>query len=276
MEKPYIYILKNKLTGQFYIGSQCSGKILGKNYFTSACGKNNNWLPKDFKENRENYDYWKIASFDNADECFEQEQKLIKENFKNELLLNESYFLGNNMHSNLKYRTPEEKLLKKQKEIARKKQWNERNKDIISQKRKKFYEENKEKFHDYHFKNRERILKRQKEHYEKNREYLIEHSKNYQKNHREETLKRKREYHKKNREKEKKYNDIYKKEHKDEIKLKKKEYYKKNREKEKMYSLTMYYIKKNKNVFEQYKSLPKDEKRVFRENFIKENNLFND
>ena len=37
--KPYIYLVKNKTTKRFYIGSQCSGKILGKNYFTSSRNK---------------------------------------------------------------------------------------------------------------------------------------------------------------------------------------------------------------------------------------------
>ena len=40
MSNPYIYIVKNKQNGKFYIGSQCSGKIIGINYFTSSTDKN--------------------------------------------------------------------------------------------------------------------------------------------------------------------------------------------------------------------------------------------
>ncbi len=34
--KPYVYKVVNKITGQFYVGSQCRGKIIGENYFTSS------------------------------------------------------------------------------------------------------------------------------------------------------------------------------------------------------------------------------------------------
>ena len=34
--QPYIYKVIDKETQEFYIGSQCSGKIIGKNYFTLA------------------------------------------------------------------------------------------------------------------------------------------------------------------------------------------------------------------------------------------------
>ena len=37
--KPYIYKVTNLETGQYYIGSQCSGKTIGVNYFTSSTNK---------------------------------------------------------------------------------------------------------------------------------------------------------------------------------------------------------------------------------------------
>ena len=37
--KPYIYKVTNFETGQYYIGSQCSGKTIGVNYFTSSTNK---------------------------------------------------------------------------------------------------------------------------------------------------------------------------------------------------------------------------------------------
>ena len=48
MSKPYIYIVKNKQNGKFYIGSQCSCKIVGINYFTSSTNKE---FKEDFKNN---------------------------------------------------------------------------------------------------------------------------------------------------------------------------------------------------------------------------------
>ena len=35
----YIYKITDKVTGQFYIGSQCRDKIIGINYFTSYHNK---------------------------------------------------------------------------------------------------------------------------------------------------------------------------------------------------------------------------------------------
>ena len=46
--KPYIYKVTNLETGQYYIGSQCSGKTIGKDYFTSSTNKV-------FKEGLETY-----------------------------------------------------------------------------------------------------------------------------------------------------------------------------------------------------------------------------
>ena len=51
MSNPYIYIVKNKQNGKFYIGSQCSGKIIGVNYFTSSTDKE---FKEDFKNNPQN------------------------------------------------------------------------------------------------------------------------------------------------------------------------------------------------------------------------------
>ena len=93
--KPYIYLVKNKITKQFYIGSQCSGKILGKNYFTSSRNKE---FKNDFKENTKNYDIWKIIEIEDPSECLIIENQLIKDNFDNPLIINRSYFLNNCMY----------------------------------------------------------------------------------------------------------------------------------------------------------------------------------
>lgn len=37
--KPYIYKVTSFETGRYYIGSQCSGKKIGVNYFTSSTNK---------------------------------------------------------------------------------------------------------------------------------------------------------------------------------------------------------------------------------------------
>lgn len=47
MKHPYIYKITKKDTGQFYIGSQCRGLEIGKNYFTSVRSNKNFWLKKE-------------------------------------------------------------------------------------------------------------------------------------------------------------------------------------------------------------------------------------
>ena len=89
--KPYIYKVTNFETGQYYIGSQCSGKIIGVNYFTSSTNK-------DFKEGFKTYGEEKykieiIKEFDNPKKCGRAENYIIRNHMllKDGLCLNRAY-----------------------------------------------------------------------------------------------------------------------------------------------------------------------------------------
>ena len=96
--KPYIYKVTNLETGQYYIGSQCRGKIIGVNYFTSSTNK-------EFKDGFKNYgeEKYKIEiikefeEFDDPKECVRAEQYIIWNHMqlKDGLCLNRSCFCNN-------------------------------------------------------------------------------------------------------------------------------------------------------------------------------------
>ena len=93
--KPYIYKVTNFETGRYYIGSQCSGKKIGVNYFTSS-------TDKDFKEEFKNYRDEKykieiIKEFEDPDECGRAENYMIRDHMllKDGLCLNRSCRCGN-------------------------------------------------------------------------------------------------------------------------------------------------------------------------------------
>ena len=89
--KPYIYKITDKETSEFYIGSQCSGLIIGKNYFTSSYNKN---FKNKFKSNPNLFDIKIIGIFTNSDACILQENVFIRDNIKNLLCLNMNYIIG--------------------------------------------------------------------------------------------------------------------------------------------------------------------------------------
>ena len=75
--KPYIYKVTNLETGQYYIGSQCIGKIVGMNYFTSSTNKE---FEDDFKTHREKkYKIEIIRAFEDPDECVRVENYMISD-----------------------------------------------------------------------------------------------------------------------------------------------------------------------------------------------------
>ena len=89
--KPYIYKVTNLETGQYYIGSQCSGKTIGKNYFT--CSTN-----KEFREGFKNYGEEKykieiIKEFEDPKKCVRVENYIIRNHMllKDGLCLNRFY-----------------------------------------------------------------------------------------------------------------------------------------------------------------------------------------
>ena len=90
--KPYIYKVTNQETGRYYIGSQCSGKTVGVNYFTSSHNK-------EFKEGFKNYGEEKykieiIKEFEDPKKCVKIENVMIRDHMlkKDGLCLNRAYF----------------------------------------------------------------------------------------------------------------------------------------------------------------------------------------
>jgi hypothetical protein len=84
---PYVYIVRNRNTGKFYIGMRSANKVvaeqdLGVHYFTSS---------KYVKNNFYDYDIEIKAYFVNQISAFEFENGLIKENWGDPLLLNKHY-----------------------------------------------------------------------------------------------------------------------------------------------------------------------------------------
>ena len=92
--KPYIYKVTNLETGQYYIGSQCSGKTIGKNYFTSSTNKAFKDGFKTYGE--EKYKIVIIKEFEDPEECVEDENYMIRDHMllKDGLCLNRSYCCG--------------------------------------------------------------------------------------------------------------------------------------------------------------------------------------
>ena len=93
--KPYIYKVTNLETGQYYIGSQCRGLLIGENYFTSSTNKE---FWEDFKTYRdEKYKIEIIKSFIDPDECVRVENYMIRDHMllKDGLCLNRACCCSN-------------------------------------------------------------------------------------------------------------------------------------------------------------------------------------
>ena len=89
--KPYIYKVTSFETGQYYIGSQCSGKTIGVNYFTSSTNK---VFVTDFKNyGEEKYKITIVKTFADPDECGRAENYIIRNHMllKDGLCLNKFY-----------------------------------------------------------------------------------------------------------------------------------------------------------------------------------------
>lgn len=89
--KPYIYRVTNLETGQYYIGSQCSEKTIGVNYFTSSTNKA---FKEGFKTYREEkYKITIIREFVDPKECVRVENYIIRNHMllKDGLCLNRFY-----------------------------------------------------------------------------------------------------------------------------------------------------------------------------------------
>ena len=92
--KPYIYKVTNLETGRYYIGSQCSGKKIGHNYFTSSTNKE---FWEDFKTyGEEKYKIEIIKEFDDPKKCDRAENYIIR----NHMLLKDGLCLNRACHCN--------------------------------------------------------------------------------------------------------------------------------------------------------------------------------
>ena len=92
--KPYIYKVTNFETGQYYIGSQCSGKTIGVNYFTSSTNKE---FWEDFKTyGEEKYKITRVKAFEDPEECVRAENYMISDHMqlKDGLCLNRACCCG--------------------------------------------------------------------------------------------------------------------------------------------------------------------------------------
>lgn len=89
--KPYIYKVTNLETGEYYIGSQCSGKTIGTNYFTSSTNKAFKDGFKTYGE--EKYKIVIIKEFENPKKCVKIENYIIRNHMllKDGLCLNRFY-----------------------------------------------------------------------------------------------------------------------------------------------------------------------------------------
>ena len=77
---PYIYKVTNLENHQYYIGSQCIGKTIGVNYFTSSTNKA---FRDDFKTHREEkYKIEIIKEFEDPDECVNAENYMISDHMQ--------------------------------------------------------------------------------------------------------------------------------------------------------------------------------------------------
>ena len=93
--KPYIYKVTNLETGQYYIGSQCRGLLIGENYFTSSTNKKFRDGFKNYGE--EKYEITIIKSFTDPKECVNAENLMIRDHMllKDGLCLNKFYCCNN-------------------------------------------------------------------------------------------------------------------------------------------------------------------------------------
>ena len=108
--KPYIYKVTDKVTGEFYIGSQCRGLVIGKNYFTSSFNKS---FRNKFQTSPSLFEIRIIGTFTDSVSCILQENIFIKENIKNPLCLNKSYVISENVQFNFTGRHLSEEAKKK-------------------------------------------------------------------------------------------------------------------------------------------------------------------
>jgi hypothetical protein len=95
MYLPYVYLVTNKITNEFYYGSRCKNVKLQRtpeedfwiHYFTSS--KKIKHLIELY--GKESFDVTIVCRYEDYDPCYWYEQHLITENIQNPLCLNKTY-----------------------------------------------------------------------------------------------------------------------------------------------------------------------------------------
>lgn len=158
----YIYKVTDKVTGQFYIGSQCTGKTIGVDYFTSSY---NEEFRSKFKSDPSLFDIKIIGVLLDADTCVREENNIIYNNMfildelgnkkRNPLCLNEHYIrfgknnfstIGKHHSEEARKKISETKKGRKLSEEVRRR-ISEGHKNINEETRQKLIESHKGKYH---------------------------------------------------------------------------------------------------------------------------------
>lgn len=129
-KRPYIYKVTDRENGEFYIGSQCRGKIIGMNYFTSSCNKE---FKNKFKSNPCLFDIKIVGLFTDATACILQENIFVRDNIKNPLCLNMNYIIGEKVQFSNAGRKFSEEHLRKMSEVQKGKHLSEETKRKIGE-----------------------------------------------------------------------------------------------------------------------------------------------
>lgn len=87
---PYVYRLTHQKTGQFYFGSRQSNKIPGNQDLLQYQSSSTIIKTIGF----ENFDWVILKEFETGDAAYDYENQLIRENFRNSLILNQHYRSG--------------------------------------------------------------------------------------------------------------------------------------------------------------------------------------
>lgn len=99
MTSPYIYKVVDKETKEFYIGSQCRGKTIGVDYFTSSKNKD---FRKKFESDTSKFEISIICVLSDVETCLRMENEIIYNNMYivDELGNRKSNLLCLNRHCN--------------------------------------------------------------------------------------------------------------------------------------------------------------------------------
>ena len=187
--------------------------------------------------------------------------------YKNEVRYWNGYRVVNKEKESKRKKEYREKHKEKVKEYNKKycKEYRGKHKEELNRKKKEYYKNNKEKFKDYRKNNKERIKKQRKEYHEKHKEKLNKQSKEYREKNKEGIKKQRKEYLENNKQKVKKQSKEYREKNKEGIKKQRKEYNEKHKEKIK---------KRKKEYHEKHKEKLNKQSKEYNENHRKERNEY--